>query len=228
MREKATLAILNDSEVLLHLDAIERAMSLAKVVVDYPTGDEDFKVIKMLSIRMFNAFGASLKLILSGYHQNGALVMRDTLETLFLMDLFRTDSSSIQHWRFADKKQMKEMFSPLAVRKTLDKRDGLNTMKRAETYKMFSELAAHPNMHSQHMLKAEKGGDIVMGPFMEFSSLKSGISELGRLAIQSGEIMNAFLPGNWNPEDVCTSFAWIKQKWIQAFSHSEKSPHEFI
>jgi hypothetical protein len=41
----------------------------------------------MLSVRMFNAFGASLELITTGYHQNAGLPMRDTLETLFLLDL---------------------------------------------------------------------------------------------------------------------------------------------
>lgn len=167
LREKAIGIIQSKPKLSLHFHSIERAMSLAKIVVDYPEEDEDFKVVKMLSIRMFNAFGTSLTLLFSGYHQSSGMVMRDILETVFLMDLFKTDHTMIERWRFADKKTLRENFSPVAVRKALDERDGFHTKKRAEAYTMFSELAAHPNMHSQHMLRPEKGGDIVTGPFME-------------------------------------------------------------
>lgn len=217
LREKAIEIIQSRPKLSLHLHTIERVMSLAMTVVNYPDDDENFKVVKMLSIRMFNAIGASLTLISSGYHQNSAMVMRDMLETVFLMDLFKTDHTTIKRWRFADKKTQREEFSPAAVRKTLDKRDGFNTKKRAEAYKMFCELAAHPNMHSQHMLRPKKGGDIATGPFMEETTLEAGISELGRIAIQAGEIMNAFLPEGWDIDDVRTSFALIKKEWIETF-----------
>jgi hypothetical protein len=217
LREKAIKLIQNKPKLSLHSHAIERAMSLAKILVEYPQDDQDFRVIKMLSIRMFNAFGASLTLIFSGYHQNSGMVMRDLLETVFLMDLFKTDPTAIKRWRFADKKILREKFSPVAVRKALDERDGCNTKKRAEAYKMFSELAAHPNMQSQHMLRPEIGGDMMIGPFMEETTLEAGISELGRLAIQAGEIMNDFLPEGWDLDDVRASFALIKNEWIETF-----------
>ncbi len=217
LREKAIAIIQSKPKLPLHLDAIEHAMDLAMIVVDYPDDDEDFKVVKMLSIRMFNAFGASLTLMSSGYHQNSGLVMRDILETVFLMDLFKTDHTTIERWRFADKKKQREEFSPVAVRKALDERDGFHTNKREEAYKMFSEFAAHPNMHSQHMLRPEKGGDIVTGPFMEETTLEAGVSELGRIAIQAGEIINAFLPEGWDHDDVRASFALIKNEWIETF-----------
>ncbi len=216
-RSQAISTISARERLLLPLCAIERAMTLAKIVVEYPTEDEDFKVLKMLSIRMFNAFGACLKLITAGYHQNSGMIMRDILETIFLLDFFNTDKSVIERWRFADKKTQKEAFSPAAIRKALDQRDGTNSKKREEAYKMFSELAAHPNMHSQHMLRPEKGGDIVMGPFMELTSLEAGITELGRLGIQAGEVMDDFLPKDWDPEGVRISFAQTKRQWTAEF-----------
>jgi len=217
LREKAIAILQSKPKLTLHLHVIERAMDLAMIVVEYPDDDEDYKVVKMLNIRMFNALGASLTLISSGYHQNSGMVMRDILETVFLMDLFKTDHTAIERWRFADKKTQREEFSPAAVRKALDERDGFHTKKRAEAYKMLSELAAHPNMHSQHMLRPEKGGDIVIGPFMEETTLEAGVSELGRIAIQAGEIMNAFLPEGWDLDDVRASFALIKNEWIETF-----------
>jgi len=226
LREQAVKIINNDLKLSLHLNVIERAMSLAKIVADYPTEDEDFKVVKMLSIRMFNAFGASLALMATGYHQNSGLVMRDILETVFLLDLFVSNPKEIERWRFADKKSQREDFSPAAVRKKLDDRDGFTSKKREAAYKMLSELAAHPNMHSQHMLRPEKGGDIVTGPFMEETTLFAGVSELGKIAIQAGIVLNTFLPAEYNPDSVRTSFLSVSNKWVKLFYKPDSKASE--
>jgi len=217
LREKAIEIIQDQPKLLLHLNLIERTMSLANIARDYSTDDEDLKVIQMLSIRLFNAFGASLKLVLSGYHQKGAMIMRDILETVFLMDLFNTDHTAIERWRNGDKKQRKKEFSPVSVRKALDARDGLDTQKRAKAYEMLSELASHPTMWTQNMLKAELDGDILMGPFIGDTILQQGFDELGRLAAQAGEVIDAFLPQEWDPEDVRQSFTRIKSEWLKTF-----------
>src|SRR5688572_11640637 len=69
-----------DPRMILHLVVIERAMDLADLFLQHETDDEDLKVVKMLAMRTFNAFAASLKLAMSGYGQNSALIMRDILE----------------------------------------------------------------------------------------------------------------------------------------------------
>lgn len=217
LREEALNIIQGNPKLELHLDVIERAMTLAKIVVEYPKDDEDFKVIKMLSIRMFNAFGASLNLLFTGYHQKSAMVMRDLLETMFLMDLFKTDHICIERWRFADDKQRRSDFSPIAVRKALDKRDGFEGKKRAEAYKMLSELAAHPTMGTQYMLKADLDGDILTGPFMGANILQAGLDELGRLAAQAGGIFHSFLPSEYDPEFVRLSFLKVQKRWMETF-----------
>ena len=88
LREKALEFIEQDAQLQLHLLMIERAMDLADHLRQLSTDDENIKVIQMLGMRTFNAFGASLKLALSGYIQNSALIMRDVLETAFLLSLF--------------------------------------------------------------------------------------------------------------------------------------------
>lgn len=217
LRDGATQIILDNPKLSLHFQAIERAMTIAKLIVEFPTADEDFKVIKMLSIRIFNAFGASQSLMFSGYHQNSGMILRDILETLFLMDLFKTDRPAIERWRLADYKARKKEFSAKAVREFLNKRDGAGENKRAEIYKMFSDLSVHPNMHSQHMLRPEKGADIVVGPFMESTTLQAGLSELGRLAIQAGDVMNAFSPAEWDVSLVRASYSETRKKWADLF-----------
>lgn len=217
LREEALGIIQGNPRLLLHFNVIERAMTLANIIREYPTEDEDFKVIKMLSIRMFNAFGASLNLMLSGYHQKSAMVMRDVLENLFLMDLFRTDHAAIKRWRFANDRKSKEEFLPVKVREALDKRDGFEGKKRAETYKMLSELAAHPTMGTQYMLRPEKDADILMGPFMGATILREGLDELGNIAQRAGGIMNGFLPREYDLGSARESFLRVQRQWMEAF-----------
>jgi hypothetical protein len=154
-------------------------MDIADVFRRVDTCDEDVKVIKILGMRTFNAFGASLKLALSGYHQNSALILRDVLETVFLIDYFG-DRSLIARWRFADEKTRRDEFSPVKVREALDKRDGFTSKKRFEIYKQFSELAGHPNMKSAFMMRPQRDGDAVIGPFLEATALEAVIFRNGQ------------------------------------------------
>jgi hypothetical protein len=107
-------------------------MDIADVFRRVDTCDEDVEVIKILSMRTFNAFGASLKLALSGYHENSALILRDVLETVFLIDYFG-DRSLIARWRFADEKTRTDEFSPVKVREALDKRDGFTSKSASKS-----------------------------------------------------------------------------------------------
>ena len=114
LRGKALGLIASDERFQLHMSAIEHAMDLADVLRQYPTDDEDFKVIQALSMQTFNAFGASVKLMLSGYFQSSVLNMRAILETVFLMDLFhKTIPEQIERWRHADRKERIRNFGPV-------------------------------------------------------------------------------------------------------------------
>lgn len=218
LREKAEELVARETELSLHLSAIEHAMNLADLLRKYPTDDEDIKVIQILGMRTFNAFGASTKLGLSGYSQNSAMIMRDILETVFLLDLFNGDREKIEHWRIASKKDKMKNFSPYRVREALDDRDGFTERKRAEIYGLLSELAAHPSMSSALMMRPQRGGDAVIGPFIESSTLEAVLAELGRLAIQVGEILDQFFPKTWNDAlPTRVAFAEVKQEWIETF-----------
>lgn len=158
-------------------------MDLADILRQFKTDDEDLKLVQILGMRTFNAFGASLKLALSEYTQNSALIMRDVLETVFLLDLFQSHRTLIQSWRFADKKTRMKDFRPIKVRIALDSRDGFMSRKREEMYELLSELAGHPTMKSAWMMRPQKDGDVVIGPFVESTMLEAVLSETGRLAV---------------------------------------------
>jgi hypothetical protein len=218
LRTKALAMIKADNRLALHLRVVERGMDLADLIRQFPTDNEDLKVIQVLGMRLFNAFGASLKLALSGYGQNSALIMRDVLETLFLLELFRGDMAAIARWRSADKKARIKEFSPLRVREALDARDGFATKKRAAVYELFSELAAHPTMKSVLMMRPQKNGDAVIGPFLEKTAIEAVLSEMGRLAIQAGGVLDGFLPNDWvHAAPAREDFAASRLLWVATF-----------
>lgn len=218
LREKALDIITDDRQLRLHLNIVEATMNLADIFRQFDSGDENVKVVQVLAMRTFNAFGASLKLAFSGYHQNGALVLRDVLETVFLLDLLGGDRPLIERWRLADRKTRMKDFSPVKVREALDTRDGFTSRRRAEAYELFSELAGHPTMKSTWMMRPQKEGDAVIGPYMEATALKATVSEMARLAVQTGEQINAFFPTNWGPGFPCrVIFAQLKREWLATF-----------
>ena len=218
LREKSMETIEGDTQLCLHIHIVERAMDIAYVLRQFPTEDEDLKVVQVLGMRTFNALGASVKLSLSGYTQNSTLIMRDILETVFLLDLFGTDRTALRCWRLSDDKRRRQQFSPVKVRETLDERDGVQGKKRAELYALFSELAGHPTMKSHLMMRPEPDGDVVIGPFFEESSLRAVVSEMGKLALQVGEVLDRFIPQSWSSAtETRLKFARAKQLWIDTF-----------
>jgi hypothetical protein len=218
LRNRALVLVAEDRKLALNMEVIERAMDLSNSLRQFPTSDEDLKVIQILGMRMFNAFGASLKLALSGYVQNSALIMRDILETVFLVDLFRADRTFIAKWRFANKETLRNEFSPVAIRKALDAHYGHTTRRREELYKLFSELAAHPTMKSAWMMRPQPDGEAVIGPYIEKTSLEAVLSEMGRLAVQSGQHLSAFFPAGWqNGHRPRLAFAQVTKVWLEAF-----------
>lgn len=218
LRGEAEVIVAADIRLAQHLHIVEHAMDLADMLRQFPTEDEDLKVIKVLGMRAFNAFGASVKLALSGYAQNSALIMRDILETVFLLDFFNGDRTAISRWRFAEKKERTRDFSPVRIRKSLDTRDGFTEMKRAQMYELFSELAAHPTMKSVYMMRPQKDGDAIIGPFIETTTVEAVLSEMGRLAVQVGEMLDRFFPATWmKGKSARLAFAQAKISWLATF-----------
>jgi len=218
LRKEALEIMQNNLSLRLHLDVAERTMTLAKMIYSSPVEDQDFKVIRMLSARLFNAFGACANLLLSGYHQKGAMIMRDVMETMFLIDLFKSDHTAIKRWRCANDNKSKREFSPVKVREVLDARDGVDTPKRSEAYKMLCELATHPTMGTQYMIRDGIDSDMLIGPFMGEAILRQGLEQLGVLAVETGAILDALLPEEHEVEGVRETSALIRERWLEVFS----------
>jgi hypothetical protein len=221
LRSKSIEVIEGNPKLLLHFRVAERAMDALDVFRQYRTTDEDFKVVQMLGLRVFNALAASTKLMLSGYYLFSAQILRDILETVFLLDLFRTNSSAITKWRNSTREERLRDFKPVKVREELDARDGYTTKRRALLYQQFSELAGHASMGSVAMLRP-KGFDATNTPFVDPNALEAVGGEMGRLAVQAGEIIVAMARTDDEAfvikfAGVATTFVDLKNDWMDTF-----------
>ena len=215
LRVEACRLIAHDRQLELHISVIANAMNLSDKFRMFPTDDDNLQAIQALGIRVFNCFGSSLKLALSGYWANSALDMRLILEIVFLMDLLEGDRSLIPTWRHADEKEKKKRFSPLAIRKALDKRDRFTEKKRQKHYNLFSELAAHPTMKSMDMMRPRSKVGVQAMPFMEFNFLKNVLFEMARLALMFGDTLDHFFFDTWVGGDkVRLTYKLARKRWL--------------
>ena len=215
LRLKALGLVARDRQLQLHISVIGNAMNLADLFRQFPTDDEDMKAIQVLGMRTFNAVGSSLKLALSGYGQNSALLMRLILEIVFLLELLEGDRSLIERWRCADMKERKRKFWPAPVRNALDIRSGCREKKREQHYKLFSELAGHTTMKSVDMMRPQQDGDAQGMPFVELDVLKNVLFEMARFALMFGDILNRFFFKTWvDGHQARVDYRCARKRWL--------------
>lgn len=177
-----------------HLTIVEAAMDVLDKLRQMPNESEDEKAIAVLGIRVFNDFASAWKLVAGGYYQVGAMVARDILETIWLVNWFYLEPSLVEQWRMADEAGRFKKFRPSLVRKALDRHAGQGKSKREDIYKKFCNLAAHPTMEGFAMLRP-LGMDIKSGPFFDVTALKAMLEEIGMLGPQAGFAFATHLEG---------------------------------
>lgn len=217
LRNKSIEAIEGSEDFLEHAALIERSMDLINYFVrQYKSENDDMLTIQLLGIRLFNAAASALKLFLSGYYQTSALQQRDMLETIFLLDYFKTYPEKIAEWRQSDTKTRLKEFAPVVIRKALDERDGFTEKKREKAYKQLSELAGHPTYAGFRMLTPKPGGDANCGPFFEITSFKAVYEELTKHLIQAGAGFMRFFPGKTAADQkMKISFMETQGQWFE-------------
>lgn len=219
VRSKSIETIEGSHDLLMHAELIERSMDLIDYFVRQHSAEiDDTLTVQLLGIRLFNGSAAGIKLLLSGYYQTSALQQRDMLETIFLLDYFRSDRKLIAEWRASDDRVRRDKFGPAAVRKALDKRDGFTERKRDKAYKLLCELAGHPTYAGFRMLTPRPGGDAHCGPFFELTSFKAVYEELAKHLFQAATAFGQFFP-NSTPDDyrMRIAFMEVQGAWAEKF-----------
>lgn len=208
-----------DDDLSQHMVLIEAAMDLLNrfSMAVPPNEDEDAKAVRLLGMRVFNGFGSSFGLVASGYYQTAAMVARDLLETVFLLDYLHDHPVKIAIWRTADEKVRKKEFAPAKVRISLDDRDGFTAKKREAAYSLLCELAAHPTYFGLRML-VPKGGSHHCGPFFDASSATALIQELAKLAVQAGGHYGRFAQAvTLDDNRAKIAFMEIRGRWTERY-----------
>jgi hypothetical protein len=166
---------------------IERAMSMLDHMAKRRAhSDEDDLVLQMLAARLFNGGASAVKLLMGGYYQSAVMVMRDLLETTFLLDYFHSNRDQIAVWRACDEKKRNRDFGAMKIRIALDDRDGFTERKREAAYQLLCQLGSHPTYTGFQMLQAKGSELVIVGPFFEPASLDAVLSELAKTIMQAG------------------------------------------
>lgn len=181
IRADSLAAIAADVALSDHLQAVHDALDHLTVLQQAASSPgDDRHTAQLFVIRLFNIGASALKLGLSGYYQQSFQLLRDSLELVNLIDLFRADRTKISAWRLADSKELKKDFGPAAVRTALETFPQFKGQKagRDKTYATFSEHAAHTTYRGFKLVTL--GNSPRLGPFMNAKLLKALLEDLGR------------------------------------------------
>lgn len=177
IRTKSILFINSNPALKDHMDLIYESLDMIYTFsFVHKNNNDDELTIQFLGIRLFNSIVSSIKLFLSGYYQVALMVMRDILETGYLVDYFTIDKSKISHWKASSNEERKKEYSPAVIRKALDERSGLKGEKRREKYQSICEYASHPTYQGNKLISTNGLGQI--GPFIDEKALKAVVEEL--------------------------------------------------
>lgn len=212
--------IKSNEALSFHVSMIQKSMDIIDYFSRrYEAENDEQKTIQILGLQTFNQSASALKLILSGYYHASLSIKRSILETTFLLDYFSTDEALITEWN-KNKEEMrtKGKFSPVNIRKALDKRDGFEEEKRKQHYKRLSELGTHPTPVSFIMLKPIPEGDFLCGPFFAPQMIKGSIEELVLVVTQiAGKFSQFFKAKKLEDYNVKLSFMEGQDLWNKRF-----------
>jgi hypothetical protein len=131
--------IVRSGELRDHIAIINGALDLiSRLPAARPHRDEDELIVFRLMVRCFNSGASCLRLLRGGYYQPAFSMIRDVIETGFLLDLFKRDKGELVKWRSLPAREREKRFKPVEVRKRLDELDGLREGRRASAYKLLS------------------------------------------------------------------------------------------
>lgn len=179
--------VLASPEMRDHVAIINSALDLISSIPNrIPHANEDELVVQRLIVRCFNAGAAAMRLTRCGYYQQAFGLVRDIIETTFLLDLFSRVPKEIRQWRTLPAKDREKRFAPFMVRKKLDDFDPNTKSLRGEIYKRFSTYASHPTPEGAAIISPDMMTKI--GPFPDELRLLSVLQELAKHLSYTGVV----------------------------------------
>lgn len=180
LRSQALALIEGDDALGRHLEVVHDVMNHLMILAKLPSSSgTDLETLQLLGIRVLNFISAGLKAGLSGYFQVAFSVLRETLETANLIDLFLIRPELVAVWKAGDEKNGRELFSPVKVRMNLSGHANYKGQDRQPRYRLLSNYASHPSYAGFKLL--QNGTCYEVGPFMALRPLKALLEDMGPL-----------------------------------------------
>jgi hypothetical protein len=179
IRAQSLAEIQAKSHLTDHWSVVAEAMNVVYAFThDHEHGSDNELTLQYLGIRLFNAAGAAIKLVMSGYYQKAFDQVRDIIETYFLVDYLTTYPQKIPEWKAADKKKRMADFGAGKIRNALDQRDGFTTGERSKIYSMISEYASHASYPGITLTTTGPARMAQVGPFFDKDKLSLWLFEI--------------------------------------------------
>lgn len=183
---------------------------------------------QLLAIRLFNVGGSTLATGLAGYYQAAFQLLRDALELVNLLDLFRIDSGAVGRWvAVADKKSGKE-FEPFHVRTALEKHPDFVGQRRDHLYATYSNVALHPSYKGFQLIAPENSPKL--GPFFDAKLLTALLEDLAAHLSHATLAVSMLIEGDLPMEVLSAKAEFLRtlgeyrSKYIGRHAASEDSP----
>lgn len=121
--------------------AVDLFRDAAQVVANTNNKEVRRNLVTMqtLGIRVLNSIGAADELMLQGFYQPAAIMIRDIVECSFLLDLFSREPEHLPKWIALGKTAGLKGYRPKTVRKMLNKLDSIDSDIRDEVYSFYSQ-----------------------------------------------------------------------------------------
>ena len=199
-----------NSELRDHVSVINSGLDLIpRLPAAHPHRNDDELVVFRLMVRCFNGGASCLRLLRSGYYQPAFSMIRDIVETAFLLDLFKRETAKITEWRTLPAKDREKRFAPVKVREQLDELDGFKEARRALAYKLLSTYAAHPTPEGFTIISP--GWMTQVGPFPDEERLTAGLQELAKQLTYAAIVISGYADDS-RPEVVAAKLGSL-QLW---------------
>lgn len=184
IRRKSIEHIMNNTSLKDQLDMLEESGKIIiNFITNYVANDDEELTYQIIGSRMFNSVVVSIKLLLSGYYQHSASIIRDVLESMYLLDYFSLYPEKVQVWKKCNEKERNKEFNPAFIRTALDNRDNLSNKKRAERYKLLCKIGTHPSYEGLRLIAPNN--NVTTGPFFYTNYLKASLEEVAQISTEA-------------------------------------------
>lgn len=216
IRKRTELFINSDEDLKKHVKQIEACIVfLHELILAVESDQEHLLILDRLAVRSLNSIIASYWLVRSGLYQPSITMVRDVVETSFLLDLFSIDPTQILVWAKGTEKE-KNAFRPFEVRKYLDNAKNQKNSKRDEIYKFMSKQAAHPDSDGFSVISPNNMTQI--GPFPDFALFKACIEDITKHAVYLALIFGTSREkNNVEAEEIAEIYFDETRVWVDVY-----------